>query len=121
METLWQARAELLHWIGVIIPMGLFNVLGSMQNIESAAAAGKDYPLRNSLIINGAGTVVAAVLGSCFPPTIYKLESRRGAAGLVLDECLAIGLSCFLGLFALISLAVPVQVGGWPLLSIWAS
>ncbi len=71
METLWQARAELLHWIGVIIPMGLFNVLGSMQNIESAAAAGDDYPLRNSLIINGAGTVVAAVLGSCFPTTIY--------------------------------------------------
>ena len=112
---LWQAQAELLHWIGVIIPMGLFNVLGSMQNIESAAAAGDDYPLRNSLIINGAGTVVAAVvLGSCFPLTIYIGRPSWKAVGARLGYSwmngLAIGLSCFLGLFALISLAVPVQV-----------
>ncbi len=112
---LWQARAELLHWIGVIIPMGLFNVLGSMQNIESATAAGDDYPLRNSLIINGAGTVVAAVvLGSCFPLTIYIGHPSWKAVGARLGYSwmngLAIGLSCFLGLFALISLAVPVQV-----------
>lgn len=95
--------------------MGLFNVLGSMQNIESAAAPGDDYPLRNSLIINGAGTVVAAVVpGSCFPLTIYIGRPSWKAVGARLGYSwmngLAIGLSCFLGLFALISLAVPVQV-----------
>ena len=37
--SLWAARGELLPWLGVIVPMGLFNVLGSLQNIESAEAA----------------------------------------------------------------------------------
>ena len=113
--ALWQAREELLRWIGVILPMGLFNVLGSMQNVESAAAAGDNYPVRGSLLINGVGTMVAAVLGSCFPTTIYighpswkALGSRLGYSWI---NGLAIGLSCFLGLFALISLAVPIQVG----------
>ena len=30
----------------VILPMGLFNVVGSLQNIESAEAAGDRYPTR---------------------------------------------------------------------------
>lgn len=113
--ALWQARSELLRWMGVILPMGLFNVLGSMQNVESAAAAGDDYPVRTSLLINGAGTMLAAVLGSCFPTTIYighpswkGLGARLGYSWM---SGLAVGLSCFLGLFSLISLAVPVQVG----------
>ena len=113
--ALWQARAELLRWIEVIVPMGLFNVLGSMQNVESAAAAGDDYPLRNSLIISGAGTIVAAVLGSCFPTTLYIGHPSWKAVGARLGYSwlsgLAVGLTCFLGLFALISLAVPIQVG----------
>ena len=113
--ALWQARAELLRWMGVILPMGLFNLLGSMQNVESAAAAGDDYPVRNSLLINGAGTMVAAILGSCFPTTIYIGHPSWKALGARLGYSwmngLAIGLSCFLGLFALISLAVPIQVG----------
>ena len=115
LAALWQARSELLRWMGVILPMGLFNVLGSMQNVESAAAAGDEYPLRGSLIINGAGTMVAAVLGSCFPTTIYIGHPSWKAVGARMGYSwlngLAIGLSCFLGLFALISLAVPIQVG----------
>ena len=51
--------------------MGLFNVLGSLQNIESAEAAGDSYPTMPSLAVNGVGSVVAASFGSCFPTTIY--------------------------------------------------
>src|SRR5262249_31945466 len=32
------------NYLSVIIPMGLFNLLGSLQNIESAEAAGDSYP-----------------------------------------------------------------------------
>ena len=41
------------------------------QNIESAEAAGDRYSTRSSLAANGAGTLIAACLGSCFPTTIY--------------------------------------------------
>jgi AGZA family xanthine/uracil permease-like MFS transporter len=41
----------------VVIPIGLLGVLASLQNIESAAAAGDNYPVRPSLVINGLGTI----------------------------------------------------------------
>ena len=58
-------------YMGVIVPMGLFNVVGSLQNLESAEAAGDRYETRPSLLANGVGTLAAAACGSAFPTTIY--------------------------------------------------
>ncbi|HEY6723724.1 MAG TPA: hypothetical protein VI197_06810 [Polyangiaceae bacterium] len=60
-----------LAYLGVIVPMGLFNLVGSLQNIESAEAAGDRFDTTPSLAVNGAGTIAAALFGSCFPTTIY--------------------------------------------------
>jgi adenine/guanine/hypoxanthine permease len=57
--------------VPVILPMGLFNVLGSLENLESAAAAGDTYPTRACMTTNGIGTLAASAFGSCFPTTIY--------------------------------------------------
>ncbi|RMF22414.1 MAG: NCS2 family permease, partial [Deltaproteobacteria bacterium] len=62
---------EALAYLSVIVPMGIVNVVGSLQNIESAEAAGDAYPTRSSLLVNGIGTLAAAAFGSCFPTTIY--------------------------------------------------
>jgi len=51
--------------------MGLFTIIGSLQNLDSAAAAGDDYPTAPSLLANGVGTVLGAGFGSPFPTTIY--------------------------------------------------
>ena len=62
-------------------------MLASLQNIESAAAAGDEYPVRASLIVNGLGTLVGALFGSPFPTSIYIghpcLEEARRAGGLL--------------------------------------
>jgi AGZA family xanthine/uracil permease-like MFS transporter len=58
-------------YMAVIFPMGLFNVIGSLQNLESAEAGGDSYPTRPSLLTNGIATVAAAFFGSAFPTTIY--------------------------------------------------
>ena len=58
-------------YMAVIFPMGLFNVIGSLQNLESAQAAGDHYKTRPSLAANGIGSIVAAFFGSAFPTTIY--------------------------------------------------
>jgi AGZA family xanthine/uracil permease-like MFS transporter len=95
--------------------MGLFNLLGSLQNLESAAAAGDDYPVRESLLINGIGSTAAALLGSCFPTTIYighpgwkGMGARLGYSWL---NGLVMGLGCLLGLFGLVGQLVPVEAG----------
>jgi AGZA family xanthine/uracil permease-like MFS transporter len=115
LASLWQARGQLLPWLGVIVPMGLFNVLGSLQNIESAAAAGDDYPVRSSLLINGIGTMAAAALGSCFPTTLYighpgwkAMGARIGYSWL---NGLLIGGGCLLGVFGLVGQLVPIEAG----------
>ena len=58
-------------YMGIILPMGLFNVIGSLQNLESAEAAGDRFATMPSLLANGFGGLLAALLGSPFPTTIY--------------------------------------------------
>ena len=69
----------------MVIPIGLLGVLASLQNIESASAAGDEYPVRPSLVVNGLGTLAGALFGSPFPTSIYighpawkKLGARAG-------------------------------------------
>ncbi len=101
--------------VPVMVPMGLFNVLGSLQNIESAEAAGDSYPTLPSLAMNGAGSMVAALFGSCFPTTIYighpgwkGLGARSGYS--VLNGAFFTLLAVF-GLTGLIAAIVPMEAG----------
>jgi AGZA family xanthine/uracil permease-like MFS transporter len=112
---LWAGRDQLLPWLGVTIPMGLFNVLGSLQNIESAEAAGDAYPVRESLLINGIGSSLAALFGSCFPTSLYighpgwkAMGARIGYSWL---NGIVMGLGCLLGLFGLVGQLVPIEAG----------
>ena len=106
---------HLLAYLSVIVPMGLFNVVGSLQNIESAEAAGDRYPTAPSLAVNGLGSVAAACFGSCFPTTIYighpgwkAMGARAGYS--VLNGAFATTV-CLTGTLAHIAWAVPVDAG----------
>ncbi len=112
---LLRSDGEWLKFVSVIVPMGLFNVIGSLQNIESAEAAGDAYDTRSSLAVNGLGTVLAALFGSCFPTTIYighpgwkGLGARAGYSTL---DGLVIALICFTGTVALVNSIIPMQAG----------
>ncbi len=65
------AGGHLWSYLSVILPMALFNVLGSLQTLESAEAAGDRYETRPSLAVNGLGSIAAAFFGSAFPTTLY--------------------------------------------------
>jgi AGZA family xanthine/uracil permease-like MFS transporter len=105
----------LTTYLSVIVPMGLFNVVGSLQNIESAEAAGDTYAVRSSLAANGLGTVAAAAFGSCFPTTIYIGHPGWKAMGARVGYSIANGLFvtvvCFTGTLAFIAWAVPIDAG----------
>jgi AGZA family xanthine/uracil permease-like MFS transporter len=105
----------LLTYLSIIIPMGLFNLVGSLQNIESAEAAGDRYPTRPSLAMNGVGTLAAALFGSCFPTTIYighpGWKAMGARAGYSILNGAFITVVCLTGLLAHIVWAVPVDAG----------
>ena len=115
LQILWNNRSDLFPWLGVIVPMGLFNVIGSLQNLESAEAAGDRYATRTCLLIDGAGTLAAAALGSCFPTTIYighsgfkEMGARSGYSWL---NGVVMAAACFFGLFGLLALLIPIDAG----------
>jgi AGZA family xanthine/uracil permease-like MFS transporter len=101
--------------VPVIVPMGLFNVLGSLQNLESAEAAGDKYQTTPSLAVNGAGSLIAAAFGSCFPTTIYighpgwkALGARSGYS--ILNGVLFCVIAAF-GLSHAIAAVIPIEAG----------
>ena len=106
---------HIVPYLSVIIAMGLFNVLGSLQNIESAEAAGDLYETRPSLMINGVGSVVAALFGSVFPTTIYighpGWKALGARAGYSILNGAFVTIICVTGTLAWISWAVPIDAG----------
>lgn len=105
----------LTTYLSVIVPMGLFNVIGSLQNIESAEAAGDPYPARSSLAVNGVGTLAAAAFGSCFPTTIYighpGWKAMGARAGYSVANGIFVTAVCFTGTLAYIAWAIPIDAG----------
>ncbi len=106
---------SLSFFVPVMLPMGLFNVLGSLQNIESAEAAGDPYPTLPSLAVNGIGSMVAAMFGSCYPTTIYighpgwkALGARTGYSVL---NGVFFTLVALTGLSSLMAAVIPIEAG----------
>lgn len=106
---------HLWPYLSVIIAMSLFNVLGSLQNIESAEAAGDSYDTRRSLTINGLGSIAAALFGSAFPTTIYighpGWKALGARAGYSILNGAFVTVICLTGTLAWIAWAIPVDAG----------
>jgi AGZA family xanthine/uracil permease-like MFS transporter len=106
---------QLVPYLSVILAMGLFNILGSLQNIESAESAGDLYPTQPSLMVNGLGSIAAALFGSCFPTTIYighpGWKGLGARAGYSILNGVFITVVCLTGSLAWIAWAIPVDAG----------
>ncbi len=118
---LWQLLSDpqypdlLFRFLTVSIPMGVMNVLGSLQNIESAEAAGDRFRTGPSLAVNGIGSIAAGLFGSCFPTTIYighpgwkALGARSGYS--VLNGLFFTALFLF-GLGPFLKALIPIEAG----------
>ncbi len=113
--AIWEQGDVLGRYFSIILPMGLFNLVGSLQNLESAEAAGDRYPTAPCLAANGIGTLLAAVCGSCFPTTIYighpgwkDMGARVGYSWL---NGLVMSILCLSGALGVITYLVPIDAG----------
>ncbi len=92
-------------WIlAIVVPAEIYNFIETMNNVESAEAAGDRFPVGEAQVADGLGTMVGALFGSPFPTTVYighpgykRLGARSGYA-------LGVGVVFFLGsLFGLVA------------------
>ena len=108
----FRALADVAPLLVTAIPLGIYNFTEAMNNVESAAAAGDNYNLRQILLADGAGAVIGSILGSPFPPAVYighpGWKAVGGRIGYSLATGVVIALVCFLGLTALLLAVVPL-------------
>ncbi|MCV6824535.1 MULTISPECIES: xanthine/uracil/vitamin C permease [Halocynthiibacter] len=96
----------------VLVPVQIYNFIETMNNVESAEAAGDHYPVATCQITDGIGTMVGALFGSPFPTTAYighPAYKRMGAhAGYIIGVGIVIPLAAFFGLLAFLTNLIPV-------------
>ena len=63
------------------IPLGIYNFFETIDNIESATAAGDTYDTRQALVADGSTTILASLFGSPFPTAVYIGHGGWKAAG----------------------------------------
>jgi AGZA family xanthine/uracil permease-like MFS transporter len=104
---------DLLRAAAVFVPLGLYNLVGNIQNIEDAAQAGDRYPVAGGVIVNSLITAGTGLLGSPFPTTVYighgtwkGLGSRIGYGAMAGAVAAVLALT---GSVAVIGHIIPVQ------------
>jgi len=114
-----QGFKEITPYLAIAIPMGILSFFGTLQNIESAAAAGDEFPAMPALAMNGIGTIVGSLFGSPFPTTVYighpGWKALGARAGYSIINGTVMSLICFTGFMGVIAGIVPLEAG-YPIL-----
>ncbi len=100
-------------WIfAVVIPAEIYNFIETMNNVESAQAAGDEYLVASCQIIDGVGTLVGSLFGSAFPTTVYighpGYKRMGGRAGYAMAVGVVLLLASLFGLLSVIHGLVPM-------------
>lgn len=101
-------------YASVFIPMAVLNVIGSIQNLESAEAAGDKFDTRSSLLANGISAVVGVFFGNPFAPTIYighpGWKALGARVGYSVMNAVAVTLICLTGAVPFLLWFMPLEV-----------
>ena len=88
-------------YLPIAIPFALATVIGGIDNTESAAAAGDEYPVRGILLTEGVATLVAGLCGGVIQTTPYighpAYKAMGGRAAYTFATALFIGLGGIFG------------------------
>jgi hypothetical protein len=94
------------NYMGIIIPIGISACATSLMCLVSAKNAGDPFPVRESMIVDGLGTMVASFFGSPFGTVIYIGHPAYKRSGALVGYSLANGciylIMAWFGILALI-------------------
>lgn len=58
-------------YLAAAVPLGIYNFMESIDNVESASAAGDSYNTRQVLLFDGMSTVIGSLFGGIIPIAVY--------------------------------------------------
>ena len=113
-QSLINGFAHIAPYLTVIIPVEIYNFVETMDNVESANAAGDPYNVREAQFADGICTMLSSVFGGVVPNTVWLghpgLKKSNAGAGYSWISGIALGLAGICGLFTLLSSIVPPAV-----------
>ena len=99
--------------LATAVPLGVYNFAEGMSNVESAAAAGDRYRVRQVLAADGIGAILGSFLGSPFPPAVYighpGWKQVGGRIGYSLVTGIVVAVVCVTGLVGTFLAIFPMQ------------
>lgn len=74
----------IVPFLSVIIPIEIYNFIETMDNVESAIAAGDNYDVGEAQIVDGIATMLSALFGGVVPNTVWLGHAglKKGDAGI---------------------------------------
>ena len=98
--------------LATAIPFGLYDLLESIDNVESAEAAGDSFPATRVLTGAGVVSLIGCLMGSPFITTVYVghpgWKSMGGRIGYSAAAGLGMIVLCCFGVIGLVTTIVPV-------------
>lgn len=95
-EGFLQGLPHALPYLASAVPLGLANYIFDLENIESAHAAGDEYPTRKVMLANGLASMLGCLMGNPFPVTVYVGHPGWKAMGASIGYTLASGVTMFI-------------------------
>ncbi|CEG25591.1 xanthine permease [Bacillus sp. B-jedd] len=101
-----------LPFLASAVPLGIYNFMETIDNLESASVAGDHYNTRQALVFDATSTIVASLFGSPFPIAVYIGHAGWKEAGARIGYSWMTGLSVliltWLGLISLLHTLIPL-------------
>ena len=101
-------------YLAVIIPIEIYNFIETMDNVESANAAGDNYNVREAQFADGCCTMLSAICGGVIPNTVWLghpgLKKAGAGASYSWISGLLLGGAGIFGFFSLLNSVVPPAI-----------
>jgi AGZA family xanthine/uracil permease-like MFS transporter len=111
-----QSMGLALHFLSVIAPIAIYQVLQDIASVAGATAAGDEYDARAVLACDGIATVLGGIAGSIITPVVYAMHPSYKALG----ARIAFSIWTPLAVLAVVTSGVTLfiaQLFPWPILS----
>ncbi|MDL2260376.1 xanthine/uracil/vitamin C permease, partial [Deltaproteobacteria bacterium OttesenSCG-928-K17] len=98
-------------YLAIIIPIMIYAFIETMDNVESASAAGDDYPLTEAQVADGLCTVISSCFGGIMPNVVWLGHPglKKGDSGIGYSWVggVLFGVCALFGAFALFNSIMP--------------
>lgn len=111
---LLQGFQHVWPFLSIIIPIEIYNFIETMDNVESAAAAGDNYNVAEAQLVDGLCTALSGLFGSVTPNTVWIGHPglKQSGCGISYSWISGVGfaLAALIGLFNFFYYLIPTVI-----------